>query len=110
MNVGFSTSKLKKICSTEREMRAKWGSKMAKKLMKRLQDLEAAATLEDMRALPGRCHELTGDRKGELAMDLVHPRRLIFEPNHDPVATKADGGLDWKQVTKITVTSIEDYH
>ena len=31
-----------------------------------------------MRHLPGRCHELKGDREGELTLDLVHPTP-IFE-------------------------------
>jgi hypothetical protein len=57
-----------------------------------------------------RCHELTGDRKGSLAVDVEHPKRLIFEPDHNPRPEKADGGLDWRQVTKIRVLAIEDYH
>ena len=27
----------------------------------------------------GRCHLLTNDRKGQFAVDLVHPYRLVFE-------------------------------
>ena len=27
----------------------------------------------------GRCHTLKGNRKGQYAMDLVHPYRLVFE-------------------------------
>lgn len=27
----------------------------------------------------GRCHPLKGNRKGQYAMDLVHPYRLVFE-------------------------------
>ena len=110
MNIEFSTNTLKKICSTEGAMRKKWDEKMAKKLMTRLQDLEAAETLEVMRPLPGHCHELRGNHKGKLSMYLVGPERLIFEPDHDPVPTKPDGGLDWKQVTSIIVTDVGDYH
>ena len=74
-------------------------------------ELGAATTLEDMRLLPGaRCHELTGDRKGQLAVDLVHPLRLVFEPDHDPQPEKADGGLDWIAVTKVVIVEIVDYH
>ena len=58
-----------------------------------------------------RCHELTqGERKGHLSVDLDHPYRLIFIPNHNPVPKKPDGGLDWKQVTAITILGIEDTH
>jgi proteic killer suppression protein len=39
-----------------------------------------------------------------------HPFRLIFEPYHDPIPIKEDGGIDLEQVTRIRVLSIEDYH
>lgn len=71
----------------------------------------AASTLEDMRLIPAaRCHELSGKRAGQLAVDLDHPRRLVFRPNHDPVPTKPDGGLDWSAVTSIVIVEIVDYH
>ena len=70
----------------------------------------AAETLEDMRLLPGRCHELTGDRAGQLALDLDHLYRLIFMPFHDPIPTKADSGLDWTAVTAVVIVGVEDYH
>lgn len=110
MEIEFRTKKMAKACSSEEAMRKDWGSQMAKKLMQRLADLEAAKTLEDVRHLPGRCHELTGDRKGQLALDLVHPQRLIFAPAHDPVPTRHDGGLDWTQVTAVRIMEVKDYH
>lgn len=63
-------------------------------IRRRLDDMDAAGTLEDMRHLPGRCHELRSDRDGQLSLDLVHPQRLIFPPADKPVPTKPDGGLD----------------
>ena len=84
---------------------------MAEKLMQRLFELKAADTLEDVSRLPPpRCHELGEDRKGQLAVDLVHPHRLIFSPDHDPIPEKEDGGLDWSQVTAIVIEEIVDYH
>jgi proteic killer suppression protein len=53
---------------------------------------------------------LTGDRRGQLSLDLVHPYRLIIEPADDPVPCKADGGLDWSRVTAIRVLGVEDTH
>jgi proteic killer suppression protein len=64
-----------------------------------------------MRQLPGaRCHELTGDLKGQLAVDLAHPFRLVFSPAHDPQPTKEDGGLNWTEVTAICIDNVVDYH
>ena len=111
MEISFASSKLAKLCNSQQEMRGKLGPQCAERLQQRLEELRAAATLEDMRSLPGaRCHELTQDRKGQLAVDLVHPRRLVFELANDPVPTKADGGLDWSKVTEIVILEVVDYH
>jgi proteic killer suppression protein len=45
-----------------------------------------------------------------LAVHLVHPKRLVFVPDHNPVPGKSDGGLDWAQVTRVLVTDVVDYH
>lgn len=79
-------------------------------MQRRLDDLRAAANLEVMRTLPGRCHELTGDRAGQLSLDLDHPSRLIFIPANDPIPRKEDGGLDWSKVTEVKILAIEDTH
>lgn len=110
MNIKFKTSRTTKLFSSEKAMKAEWGAAMAQKIKTRLQDLEAASTLEEVRFLPGRCHELTGNRAGQLAMDLIHPYRLVFVPNHDPVPLKLDNGLDWKKVTSVLIVEICDYH
>jgi len=111
MEISFASSKLAKLCNSQQEMRGKLGPRCAERLQQRLEELRAAATLQDMRSLPGpRCHELTQDRKGQLAVDLVHPRQFVFEPAHDSVPTKADGGLDWSKVTEIAVLGVVDYH
>lgn len=75
-----------------------------------MKQLQAADTLADMRLLPGRCHELRGDRAGELAVSLDGPYRLIFQPANDPIPTLPDGGLDWSQVTAICIIEVVNYH
>jgi plasmid maintenance system killer protein len=111
MEIAFASRKLEKLCNSTKEMRAKLGDRNARILEQRLMEIKAADTLEDLAKLPAaRCHELTADRKGQLAVNLVHPRRLIFAPDHDPLPTKADGGLDWKRVTRVLILEITDYH
>lgn len=76
-----------------------------------MDDLHAAETLADFRTLPqARCHELKGDRSGQLSLKLKHPYRLIITPAHDLVPRKEDGGLDWTQVTAVYILGVEDYH
>lgn len=110
MEIWFESRRLQRILSSERELVRRFGASGARKIQARLAQLEAADTLEDMRDLPGRCHELSGDRSGQLAVDVENPNRLIFEPTENPAPTKADGGLDWEAVTAITVIEIVDYH
>ena len=111
MEVSFATRKLQKICNSQKEMRSEFGTRCADRLAQRLAELRAAVALEDMRNLSGaRCHELTGDRKGQLAVDLLHPKRMVFVPDHDPRPQKEDGGLDWSAVSQIAIVEIVDYH
>lgn len=111
MIVQFPTRKMEKACNSQKAMVAEWGAKMAKKLQQRLMELNAATTLQDISKLPpARCHELTGNLKGCLSVDLEHPYRLVFRPHHDPVPCKADGGLDWSQVTQVLIIGVMDTH
>jgi plasmid maintenance system killer protein len=91
-------------------LKRRQGDLRAKKIRQRLDDLYAANTLSAMKNLPGRCHELKGDRHGELSLDLDHPWRLIFSPADVPPALKKDGGMDWENVRVIKILGIEDTH
>lgn len=110
MDIVFKNQKFKKECNNQRLLQKQHGQIRAKRIRQRLDDLRAADVLEDMRNLPGRCHELRGDRAGQLSLDLDHPYRLIFEPANDPIPLKPDGGIDWKKVTTIRIIGVEDTH
>ena len=110
MDIHFTSEKLKKLYNTQSLLVKKHGTDRATRIRRRLDDLRAADTLEDMRYLPGRCHELKGDRAGQLSLDLDHPYRLIFTPAANSLPRKPDGGLDWTQVTAITILDVEDTH
>ena len=51
--------------------------------------------------MPGRLHELKGDRKGQYSLDLVHPYRLLFTA--EPVQ-------NWSEITTVTIIGIVDTH
>ena len=110
MEILFRSARLHKTLGSERELTRRYGRNGARRIGARLAQLEAADTLEDMRYLPGRCHELGEDRQGQLAVDVEQPRRLVFEPSGDPSPKKKDGGLDWTKVISITIIEIVDYH
>lgn len=110
MEISFANEKLRRVCESTRALQRAYGKPCAKKIMSRLTDLGAAATLEDCRRLPGRCHELTGSRSGQLALDLADGKRLVIEPVDTAPPLKEDGGLDWRGVDAVRVLNIVDYH
>jgi plasmid maintenance system killer protein len=110
MDIVFNDNKSVKLFNNKTHLVRRLGADRANRVQKRLDDLRAAANLEVMRTLPGRCHELTGDRAGQLSVDLDHPYRLIFIPANDPIPCKEDGGLDWSEVTAVKILGIEDTH
>ncbi|ACC42017.1 killer suppression protein [Mycobacterium marinum M] len=109
MELTFATARLQRLFESQRELCRIHGGRCAKKLMTRLADLVAAPTLDEFRRLPGRCHELDGNRRGQLALDVEGGRRLIFSPNGSNIR-RADGGLDWALVESVCVLEVVDYH
>lgn len=86
------------------------GERRATLFHQRLNDLKDAETLEDIRYLPGRYHELIGDRKGQWACNLDHPYRLIFKPQEKPIPTDKDGKYIWIEIKNVEIIEIKDYH
>lgn len=110
MDILFRERKLGKQCNEYAALVHAHGSRRAQLIRARLGALRAAACLEVLRNVPGRLHELKGNRKGQLSLDLDHPYRLIFVPHHSPVPARADGGIDWGRVTAVKILGIEDTH
>lgn len=111
MDVLFANNKLQKTLNDDKELIRVYGSQQAVLIKNRLTRLSDALNLAELRQLPQiRCHELVGNRKGQLSIDLKHPYRLILEVANEPVPTKADGGLDWASVTSVRILEIVDYH
>lgn len=110
MEVTFENGRLAARCNSEKAMVRACGPEQAKRLAHRLSQLAAAQCLEDLREAPGRCHELAGNRAGQLSLDLDGPNRLIFRPLDPSGATRDGGGLSWPDVTEVVVIEIADTH
>lgn len=110
MEITFKNKKFQAISNSDEKLKKAYGKNCARKMRSRLDDLQAAINLEVFRTLPGRCHELKGDKKEQLSLDLEHPLRLIFEPSNGDVKKKEDGGLDWNSVNAVKIIAVEDTH
>lgn len=108
MEILFPDNKLRALCEQERLAVKTLGQACARKLRGRLSDLVAAAHVREL--LTGRPHPLKGEWHGRFSLNLHGGFRLVFEPAHDPVPTLDHGGIDWAQVTRITIVFIGDYH
>lgn len=111
MKVEFRVKKFAQQCLDDKARKKAFGAERAKKVRIRLSALKAATTLEDLRLVPGRFHELTGDRAGQFATSLDGPYRLIFEPIvSEEEAELHENGWVWSKITHVSILRIEDYH
>ena len=111
MDIDFAQRKLEKTFNSVRALQKAMGQVMAKTIAMRMAVLRHAPTLSMVPVTrPDRCHQLEGQRAGQFAVDLAHPHRLVFKPNHNPVPRTNDGGIDKNQITAITIIEVIDYH
>jgi len=98
LQIEYYDNKIERICTIAKEAEKKYGREMAEKIHLRIDQLNAAISVEMLlRFRVGRCHLLKGDRKNQYAMDLVHPYRLVFEANG-------------KDISVVMIMEIVDYH
>jgi len=111
MEILFKTRKLQKRMNSEAELVRKYGKENARIIMRRMMVLHAAECLADVsQRPPERCHPLSGNRKGQYAVDAKHPYRIIMEPANNPIPLLEDGSIDTRSVTSIMILEIKDYH
>ena len=110
MNVTSDNKDLKLTLNDSKKALKKFGPIRGKLLLKRVNALALAETLEDVRNLPGHFHELKEDRKGEWACDLDQPYRLIFTPHERPIPTDADGKYIWIEIKGVELIEVTNYH
>lgn len=102
-----------KAVHTARELIKAHGAQRAKKIMVVMAALRAAPNMGlfgPPYSPPHRCHELRGNKKGCLSLDLDGPYRLLIQPMNDPLPTLDAGGLDWNGITAIKILGVEDTH
>jgi len=111
MHITFKSQKLAKTLSSEKTLKRQFKADHAAFIKRRMMVLKAAPTLASVSYLPPeRRHQLKGPSKIRFAVDLKHPYRVVFEPNHNPLPLRENGGLDLEKITAITIVAIEDYH
>ena len=108
MHVEFLTRRLAKQCADARSRRKAFGAERARRLEARLHRLQSAENLAEVVEAGGRLHRLTGDRAGQLSLDLDGPYRLLLEPILEPGGARSD--RPWQEITCVRLLSITDTH
>ena len=98
MEITYKNRRIEKVCTDIKVSDKTYGNEMSNKIQMRRDQITAAETVEEMIQYHiGRCHSLTSNRKGQYAVDLVHPYRLIFEKHGE-------------QIQIAHIMEIVDYH
>ncbi len=86
LDITYKNNRIKKVCTDAKIAEKTYGHEMSEKIQQRIDEITAADTVEMMIQFHiGRCHPLRQNRKGQYAVDLVHPYRLVFEKNGDEI-------------------------
>jgi hypothetical protein len=101
--LAFETMPLREICEKEAEAIDALGSDVAMYLRRRLADLRAAASMEDLMA--GRPRQ-SPDRS-KLLLDLVAGQVLVCEPNHRVRPREKAGVPDWPRISRVKIVAIQ---
>jgi proteic killer suppression protein len=110
MDLSYKNNKLEKSFTTDKGLAKSYG-KLAKKIKQRRIQLENADNLGVISKLPVlRLHEYIGKDKGTWSIDIHENWRILFQIDQDPIPTLEDGGIDLKEITIISIESIEDPH
>jgi proteic killer suppression protein len=79
MEVMFGIKKLERCYIDYSQGRKAWGSDVARKYIQRIDLLQEAEDMAEVRKLPGlACHSLKGRRKGQFGITLHGRWRLVF--------------------------------
>ena len=78
-------------------------------VLRRIAVIRAAVTMADLQHVPGRFHQLTGNRAGAFAFHVSPNWRLLIAPEGE-TSFGPGGGLDLGGVTAVRVLGVLDYH
>lgn len=99
----FEEKEVRDTCLDQEKATRLYGHEIADGLQHRLADIEAADRIADL--IAGRPAQIDGTDLYKL--DICDTHRLIFCQNHGKCPTTQSGQVDWPNVRRIKITSIE---
>jgi proteic killer suppression protein len=84
VEVTFKKNKLQKCYETHSKGVREFGDIVAEKYISRINIIKSTSSIDELKRLPViRCHELSGNREGQYAINLTGYMRLIFTLDGD---------------------------
>jgi plasmid maintenance system killer protein len=104
IQLAFQDENLRKVCESTISAKRKYGSFVGPSLHARLADLKAADSPADLVDLG--FAEFAKPSNEKIVIFLDDGYRILISANHKPLP-RTLGQLDWKQVTRVKILSIE---
>jgi len=108
LDIAFRTRALRDACEQQAEAERRLGSRVAEALWRRLADLRAATTIDEVVA--GQPRVLTEEGSQLMAFTLTEEHQLLVAPGHNRLPVLDSGEVDWARVTRVKVIRIEKRH
>jgi hypothetical protein len=103
LDLAFDTQLLRNLCESDQKAKQKLGRAVAEQLKRRVADLRAANTIDDLVA----SSPYALDGSASLAVELSDGWRVVFAANHTKVPVVGSGAIDWSAVNRIRIVAIE---
>jgi hypothetical protein len=105
MELSFRTRELRLLCENPSKAETRFDLAVSDYLRRRIADLHAATTIDDLVAGYPR---FTDGTHGEMRIDIAGTHELLFRPNHQSLSRDSAGLVDWTRVHRIQIVEIEE--
>ena len=109
MELTYKSEKLKNICENpnyNKYLVKDYGIEVAKNLPKRINQLKAFDSLNDVPVNPPfRRHKLTGNKKNEFAVDITRQYRLVFTQKDNNIIIE-----DLREIKSIEIMEVSKHY
>jgi len=105
LEISFENRNLRKLCESQNKAKHLLGEALASKLIILLADLDVMKNVYDL--IVGRIHNLKADSSKSITIEFGEDAKFVFCANHLEIPLLANKTVDWSNVTRIKILSIE---
>lgn len=108
IDLSYQDEKLRKICESPVSAKRRLGVRVANALASRLADLDAADCPCDLEQMG--LARFVDPSSSHIVIDLPDDYAVVASINHRSVPRLSSGEVDWKQISRLKIVSIERAH